>query len=114
MKNINLSLPEWVFWDANSHEGNLLGTRTIVEHVRSASVFEIFDREFDTFGINPDVLVFKFKNKGLRIESLLIALHHSCTLDSVDERDMLIRIMKKCAIWYCDYCDWVDKQFNNK
>lgn len=37
MKEINLSLPEWVFWDAHSHEGNLLGDRTIVEHVRSAS-----------------------------------------------------------------------------
>lgn len=47
MKQIELNLPEWVFWDAHSHEGNLLGDRTIIEHVRSASVFEVFDRDFD-------------------------------------------------------------------
>lgn len=109
MRN-NLSLPEWVFWDAHSHKGNQLGDRTIIEHVRSASVFEIFDRDFDLIGLNPDVLTFKFKNEGLRTERLLIALHHSCTLDLMGDRAMLIDIMKRCAVWYCDYCDWEDKQ----
>lgn len=38
MNRIDLNLPEWVFWDARSHEGELLGDRTIIEHVRSATV----------------------------------------------------------------------------
>lgn len=110
MKQIELNLPEWVFWDAHSHEGNLLGDRTIIEHVRSASVFEVFDRDFDAIGLNPNVLTFKFKNKGVRSERLLLALHHSCTLDPVEDREMLLGIMKKCAVWYCNYCDWEDAQ----
>lgn len=112
MQKIELTLPEWVFWDAHSHDGNPLGNRTIIEHVRSASVFEIFDRDFEILGLNPDVLTFKFRNNGLREEKLLLALHHSCTLDSGDqyERGKLLDIMKRCAIWYCDYCDWEDNQ----
>lgn len=113
MKRIELALPEWVFWDAHSHEGNLLGDRTIIEHVRSASVFEVFDRDFDVFGLEPDVLTFRFKNKGARDERLLIALHHSCTLDPVEDREILLDIMKRCAMWYCDYCDWEDHQFDS-
>lgn len=110
MKQIELNLPEWVFWDAHSHEGNLLGDRTIIEHVRSASIFEVFDRDFDLIGLNPNVLTFKFKNEGSRTERLLMALHHSCTLDPVEDREMLLGIMKKCAVWYCNYCDWEDAQ----
>lgn len=109
MKLVNLNLPEWVFWDAHSHEGDKLKDRTVIEHVRSASVFEIFDRDIDTFRLNPEVLTFRFKNEGLRVERLLIALHHSCTLDPVSDRKKLMDIMKQCAIWYCDYCDWEDK-----
>lgn len=108
MNRVEFNLPEWVFWDAHSHEGNLLGDRTIIEHVRSASVFEIFDRDFDCIQLKQRVLAFKFKNEGERMERLLIVLHHSCTLDPVEDKNMLLEIMKKCAIWYCSYCDWED------
>ena len=110
---IDLTLPEWVFWDAHSHQGDLLCDRTIIEHVRSASVIEIFDRDFDDIHLNPDVLKFKFINEGQRKERLLAVLHHSCTLDPVADREMLLAIMKKCAIWYCDYCDWEDKNMED-
>lgn len=113
MRKIELNLPEWVFWGAHSHEGKLLGDRTIIEHVRSASVFEIFDRDFESIVLNPDVLTLRFKNIGARLERLLIVLHHSCTLDPIDDRAMLLDIMKKCAIWYCDYCDWEDRNGGN-
>ena len=108
MNRIDLNLPEWVFWDARSHEGELLGNRTIIEHVRSATVIEIFDRDFDLIHLKDDVLSFKFKNEGIRQERLLAVLHHSCTLDPVDDRGMLLEILRKCAVWYCDYCDWED------
>ena len=71
---------------------------------------EVFDRDFDAIGLNPNVLTFKFKNKGVRSERLLLALHHSCTLDPVEDREMLLGIMKKCAVWYCNYCDWEGPQ----
>lgn len=108
MERVDLTLPEWVFWDSHSHEGNFLGDRTVIEHVRSASVIEIFDRDFDKISLNPNVLSLRFKNEGERTERLLAVLHHSCTLDPVEDRTMLLSIMKKCAIWYCSYCDWED------
>lgn len=109
-KLIELNLPEWVFLDSETHEGNPLGTRTIVEHVPTGTVLEIFDRDFDTFGLKPDVLTFNFKNNGLRIERMLIALHRSFVLDQKDDRAELLALMKRCAVWYCDYCDWLDRQ----
>lgn len=110
MKKINLELPEWVFLHAESHEGNPLGTRTVIEHVPTGSIFEIFDRDFDIFGLKPDVLKLNFKNAGLRMERLTIALHRGYLLDPVEDRDQLLDLMKRCAIWYCDYCDWFDRQ----
>ena len=55
-------------------------------------------------------ITFKFRNEGSRTERLLMALHHSCTLDPVEDREMLLGIMKKCAVWYCNYCDWEGPQ----
>ncbi len=95
MRRIELTLPEWVFWDAHSHEGNPLGDRTVIEHVQSASVFEIFDRDFDHFQLKNGVLSFKFKNNGMRQEKLIIALHHSRTLDPIEDREMPLGVMKK-------------------
>ena len=109
-KLVSLSLPEWAFLDAETHEGNLIGTRTIVEHVPTGTILEIFDRDFDTFVLKPDVLTFNFKNDGLRVERLIIALHRSFTMYQEEDRDKLLGLMKRCAVWYCDYCDWFDRQ----
>lgn len=107
-KLIDLSLPEWVFWEGYTHEGKTLGDRTVIEHVRSATVMEIFDRDHDNVLLKPDVLTFKFINEGIGRERLLVALHYSLTLDKDADREALLVIMKRCAMWYCDYCDWED------
>lgn len=100
-----LSLPEWVFLDGTSHEGNKLEQRTVILHVRSMTVIEILN--VDESLLNEDVLKVSFKN-SVTGEKLIAALHFSTTIEG---RDLLIDILKKCAVWYCDYCDWEDEQF---
>ncbi|MCD8176727.1 MAG: hypothetical protein LUE98_04605 [Tannerellaceae bacterium] len=56
MKMIDLTLPEWLFLDGNTHEGRTLGNRTVILHVRSATVIEIFDRENEVFKLRGDNL----------------------------------------------------------
>lgn len=108
MKKIELTLPEWAFLDAYSHEGNLLGDRTVILHVRSASVIEIFDRDVDNIVLKDSVLTYKFGSKRTG-ERLMAALHYSATID--DDRELLKEMLRNCAIWYIDYTDWEDKQF---
>lgn len=104
------TLPEWAFLDAHSHLGNLLGNRTVILHVRSASVIEIADREKDGLVLVENILKFNFKyTSQLGVERLSAILHYSATLDKGTDRDIIINdILRPCAIWYCDYCAWED------
>jgi len=105
-----LNLPEWAFLDANSHLGDQLKDRTVILHVRSATIIEIFDRSFEQFNLKEDVITFKFKNVNNGIEErLLAAVHYSAVLDVKTDREFIINnIVKSCAMWYCEYCDWED------
>jgi hypothetical protein len=111
-KRIDLTLPEWAFLDAHTHEGNALGNRTIIYHVRSATVIEILDRDLDVFGLKPGGLWYKFKNtrSGGRGENLIAVVHYCATLDVGRDRDLIkAEVLIPCARWYCDYCDWEDQ-----
>lgn len=103
---IELTLPEWAFLDAHSHLGNQLNRRTVILHIRSMTVIEIFDNDVL---LNEDVLQVSFRNTNTG-ERLTAALHLSTTIES---KDMLVDILRKCASWYCDYCDWEDKNINH-
>lgn len=108
-KRIELTLPEWAFLDANAHEGDKLQGRTLILHVRSATVIEILDRDNQAFGLNPDVVYFKFKNVHIGEERLTAVVHYCCTLDVKNDKQAIIdNVLKPCAKWYCDYCDWED------
>jgi len=103
--NLGHFLPEWTFIDAHSYFGNLLERRTLILHVRSASIIEIFDRDnIDIVSFKKDFPLYKFKcNSVAGTERLTAILHYSCTFG--DDRDKIIdEILKPCAIWYCDYC----------
>ena len=102
-----LTLPEWAFLDAHSHLGNQLEERTVILHIRSMTVIEILDSEKAL--LNEDILKVSFKNT-ITGEQLIAALHFSTTIES---KDLLIDILKKCASWYCDYCDWEDNNIIN-
>lgn len=93
--------------DARSHEGNSLGERTVILHVRSASVIEIFDRDIDVFQLKDETVKFGFKNTRTG-ERMTAALHYSAT---VDDYEILREILRNCAIWYTDYCAWEDEKF---
>ena len=97
-----LALPEWAFLDAHSHLGDKLEGRTVILHIRSMTVVEILDS--DRSLLNEDTLKVSFANTTTG-ERLIAALHLSTTVES---RDLLIDILKSCATWYCDYCDWED------
>lgn len=99
---IELTLPEWAFLDAHSHLGDKLEGRTVILHIRSMTVVEILDA--DRSLLNEDTLKVSFANTTTG-EKLIAALHFSTTVES---RDLLIDILKGCATWYCDYCDWED------
>lgn len=105
MEQISLTLPEWAFLDTQ-YEGNPLGTRTVILHVRSATVIEIFDRDVERLKLNPEVVTYKFGNKRTG-ESMIAALHYSTTIDDYEQ---LKALLKKCAIWYVNYTDWEDAQ----
>lgn len=102
-----LILPEWAFLDAHSHLGDQLPGRTVILHIRSMTVVEILDA--DKVLLNEDTLKVSFKNTNTG-EQLIAALHFSTTIES---KPALIDILKKCATWYCEYCDWEDQNIIN-
>ncbi len=99
-----ITLPEWAFLEANSHEGNPLEGRTVILHVRSASVIEIFDLNNKT-ELNYEVVKYEFSNQKTG-ERLIAALHYCVLIDDLDE---LKELLKKCATWYIDYSNWEDE-----
>nr|WP_320037168.1 hypothetical protein [uncultured Bacteroides sp.] len=105
-----LKLPAFAFLDANAGDKDELAGRTVILHVRSASIIEMFDR--DEVILNEDVITYKFiyTNKFGIKEKMIAALHYCMTLDIENDREQIINeIIKPCAIWYCDYCTWEDK-----
>jgi alpha/beta superfamily hydrolase len=74
---------------------------------KGETIAEVFDRE-DVL-LSSDTLYISFKNSNTG-EQLIAALHFSTTLDKNNDRGFLIEILKKCASWYCDYCDWRDAE----
>lgn len=58
-KLVNLTLPEFAFVEGSEHEkNNILSGRTVILHIRSASVVEILDRD-NTF-LTEGTLAYNF------------------------------------------------------
>lgn len=104
------NLPEWAFLDANSHLGNPLENRTVINHIRSASIIEIIDRDKDGFMPVESVIIYEFEYAGpAGTERMSAVLHYCATLDKVADKDLIINeILRPCAKWYCDYCTYED------
>lgn len=111
MKLVNLTLPPFAFIESGGHEEeNLLEGRTIIMHIRSSSILEIFDE--DSVMLNDDVVKLKFTytNRYGIDERMVMALHYCATLDAISDRKLIIEeVMKPAARWYADYCGWEDK-----
>ena len=110
---VQLDLPAFAFVEGSWHEegGDPLKCRTVILHVRSASVIEVLPRE-SFLGGEPNVLRYNFTYFNERTfvgEDYVMLLHYSTTLDKDVDRQMIIdNVMKPASKWFCDYCDWED------
>lgn len=101
---MQLTLPEFVFLDGNSHEGDSLTGRTVLQHIRTYSIIEVFAaEEFKELHLNTETFEFTYKNKFGIAEKHIFALHFS-----LYETDDLPEIFEKCRAWYCNYLTWED------
>lgn len=105
-----LTLPAFAFVEGSEHEENILEGRTVILHIRSASVVEILER--DKCVLKDDVVKknFTYTNRYGIVEKLVAVLHFCTTLDPATDFEMIINeVLIPAAKWYCDYCDWEDK-----
>lgn len=113
MKGIELTLPEFAFVESSGHDGDKLANRDVILHIRSASVMEVL--ETDKVYLQENVISFDFHNTnkfGVK-ERLTIALHYCATLDADKDAKLIEQeILIPAAKWYCEYCDWEDKNIN--
>ena len=113
MKKIKkYDLPEWAFLDAHTHLGDLLHLRTVLLHVRSATVIEIFS-EFDLWEVTIDEKSlsydFEFENIEGVVEKQKAVVHYSATLHVINDASYIIdNILKSCADFYSKYSTWED------
>lgn len=107
----NLTLPEFIFLHGSEHEpgGNPTAGRTLILHVRTATVLELFDRDDDEYSFAPETVTFDFDHKngfGLT-EHFVFAVHYTFRPDTISE------IFEMAAKWYSDYCAWEDQNIAN-
>jgi hypothetical protein len=106
MKNeINFTLPEWAFLDGNSHLGNTLEDRVLLQHIQSYSILEFILLEEDAIVINPDLKIKEFKHTNIfgEKEKHLIIVHFS--LATPIELEW---IMDRAIEFYKLFMDWED------
>ena len=104
-KLTNLTLPPFAFLDG-AHDDSLEG-RNVILHVRSASVIEI-PADVQQPILKDGVITYEF---DYGIEHNIAVLHYSAILEDKDE--IIERIMKPCADWFCQYCEWEDNNIIN-
>lgn len=111
MKIIDLTLPEWGWIDGGDHEtkGNELNGRQVFTHLWSATVLEVFDRKNVVAKTTTLQYDFEYLNIFGIAEQKTMLLHYSAKIDRDTDEDILLEIMAKGAKWYCDYCQWEDK-----
>lgn len=105
MNMIDYTLPEYVILDGDSHLGNLLEDRDVVQHIRTGTIVDVIAMD--------DVLASDFKSKqydfnytnmlGVK-EKFKLVLHHTLA-----DEIQIDGIFKGISDWYCKYLDWVDQ-----
>lgn len=108
MKMINYNLPEFCFLDGNSHEGNALQDRTVIQHVRSYSVFDVIDlSKIAEHEIKAETYHFTYVNTLGEKERHMLVLHFSLSFEPGSQE--LNALFEKTADWYCKYLEWEDR-----
>lgn len=107
-KLINLTLPEWTWLSGGEHEknGDPLEGRTVIYHVRSASVIEMFEANAYRPAEGVRTYNFNYRNIYGVVENHIAVLHYSA---ACDDPDILDEILQKASKWYCNYMEWEDR-----
>jgi len=104
-KELKLTLPKWVFLDGNSHLGDTLENRIILQHIQSYTIMELFALNENIIGVNTTVKTKKFTYTNIysEDEKHLIAVHFSLATDFE-----LDGILDKAIEFYKLFMDWED------
>jgi len=104
-KELNLTLPEWVFLDGNSHLGDTLENRILLQHIQSYTIMELFLLDENPLVLNSSMKTkeFTFTNIFGVTERHLIAVHFS--LASPIELDW---ILERAIQFYLLFMNWED------
>lgn len=110
----DLSLPEFAFVDDDKPNGKLHG-RNVILHTRSMSIIEVLDKD-EVLYIEPHVLTceFNYINPYDAIEHKVAILHVCATMDVVADRDAILSNVILAADWFCQYCEWEDKNIQEE
>jgi len=102
---IDFTLPEWTFLDGNSHLGDSLEDRVILQHNPSFTIMEMFMQDENPVELDSSVKSkeFTYNNVFGEIETHLVAVHF--TLEGDFE---LIGILDKAIEFYRLFMDWED------
>ena len=104
-KITSLNLPEFAFLD--SAQDKSLNDRNCILHIRSASVVEILEYN-KLLQLNDGVIAYRFNY----YEEEFIAMLHYCT--TIEDKDDIVElVLKPAAKWYCEYCEWEDRNILN-
>ena len=103
---IDFKLPVWVFLNGNSHLGNSLKERNVLQNNDSFTILEFF-LIIDEYPIKLDSLVkskkFNYTNILGEIETHLVAVHFSMVADYE-----LNGILDQAIEFYKHFMDWED------
>lgn len=114
-RQMNLTLPEWAFLDANLHNGNILEGRDVLLHIRSNTMLEFFNNDSIEIHINESVrsCQFTYASKYGVKENYTVVVHHSFA-----EYMALDDIIDKAIALYKEWILWMDisieKENNSK
>lgn len=102
---LNTTLPEWVFLDGNSHLGNSLEDRILLQHIQSYTILEFFLELDEPIVLNEAMKTKKFTHKNIfgETENHIIAIHFS--LATTMELNW---IMDRAIEFYKLFMDWQD------
>lgn len=112
---INFALPEFLFLEGHTHEGETLQGRTVIQHIRSYTIMEALALdEVGQLALKDTTKTFEFEytNAFNITERHLLALHF--TLSDEEDNDQLNIIFQKTARWYTDYLRWEDQNIANE
>jgi hypothetical protein len=104
-EKLNLTLPEWVFLDGNSHLGDMLENRILLQHIQSYTIMELLLLDANSVVIDPEMKTKEFMHKNIFgvDERHLIIVHFS--LAAAIELDW---IMVRAIEFYKHFMDWED------